>query len=363
MEHTMNTVAAVLSRHYQHTFTKRQLTDWIQKGLLPPLSERGKGRGRGKAYYWPQPDIVRQAATVYELLQWYGRVRALYLPLWLLGYEIPIEPVRRLLLEPIETALARLTGGKQARDDIEEQLSRYAYALGLRHQRSHRAPQKSTDLPAELLEQGIEIGLNILANRFYKLTNRGTKAFTKMLVEANQRNQEPGTPANRRDPDMEQEFALLMQKGMKIIHEAFSLERIRQAVIEAKQADLHQSQSDFQVVVLDLVWTLVKLPLDSLSKQETLQYNILFNLGRFAIPLLLAARRAGYNEQIDKVVEWAEKLNQVWRTDHQLQRAWTENNWPLLQAKLPEALKSMGISTSDDRVGEGSKESKSYQML
>ena len=38
--------------------TARRLTDWRSKRLLPPLASRGRGKGRGKIYFWKDPDIL-----------------------------------------------------------------------------------------------------------------------------------------------------------------------------------------------------------------------------------------------------------------------------------------------------------------
>lgn len=78
---------------------KRRLTDWRANELLPELSSKGQGKGRGKLYFWSQPDILRHAITVYELLEWHTRFNEIYLPLWLLGFPAPLDTVRKKLIE------------------------------------------------------------------------------------------------------------------------------------------------------------------------------------------------------------------------------------------------------------------------
>lgn len=74
--------------------TKRRLTDWSQKGLLPSPRPRGRGQGRGKEYRWEEPDMLHRAIDVFELLEWHRRAQDLFLPLWVLGYNVPVTEVR-----------------------------------------------------------------------------------------------------------------------------------------------------------------------------------------------------------------------------------------------------------------------------
>ncbi len=84
MDRTPELVMKILVRSGR-SVTLRQLTDWRQKGLLPPL-EREKGQGGAAKYIWTQPNIVKQATVIHDLLCcWYGRVEWLAFPRWLLG--------------------------------------------------------------------------------------------------------------------------------------------------------------------------------------------------------------------------------------------------------------------------------------
>ncbi len=74
--------------------TRRRLTDWVQKGLLPAPRPRGLGQGRGKVYRWVEPDVLHRALDVAELIRWHRRTSALFLPLWVLGYDVPLAEVQ-----------------------------------------------------------------------------------------------------------------------------------------------------------------------------------------------------------------------------------------------------------------------------
>src|SRR5437879_645164 len=47
--------------------SKRWILECVRKRLLPALSERGKGQGKGKVYFWDNPAIVEQAVAIFIL--------------------------------------------------------------------------------------------------------------------------------------------------------------------------------------------------------------------------------------------------------------------------------------------------------
>src|SRR5438067_8954326 len=90
---------------------KRVLTDWRAKGFLPPLCARGLGQGRGKTYFWPDPNILSRALLVDEALQsGFTSTKVLFI-LWLFGYEIPTSVIKNHLLEGF-ARLERMVRGK-----------------------------------------------------------------------------------------------------------------------------------------------------------------------------------------------------------------------------------------------------------
>lgn len=49
--------------------TARRLTDWRSKGLLPALESQGRGKGRGKTYFWNDPEILVRAQLLHHAFQ------------------------------------------------------------------------------------------------------------------------------------------------------------------------------------------------------------------------------------------------------------------------------------------------------
>lgn len=86
-----------------------RIAGWRKRCLLPPFSNAGAGQGRasgrGKAY-WSNPDKVRkQAEAILRLLKDFTRLEELYLPLWQLGYPVPLDAVRSALQQPLLEAV------------------------------------------------------------------------------------------------------------------------------------------------------------------------------------------------------------------------------------------------------------------
>lgn len=67
MSYTPSELIAALDRHGVQV-TERRLTDWREKGILPPLKKIGLGRGRGTRQFWENDDVLHQAiAAVFFL--------------------------------------------------------------------------------------------------------------------------------------------------------------------------------------------------------------------------------------------------------------------------------------------------------
>lgn len=134
--------------------TERRVTDWVQKELLPP-PKRGAGSGRAPVYLWDRPeDVIAQAEDVYHLLAWHGRASRLYLPLWLLGGEVPLSRVRFHLAERFRHDI-QAEGDEEG--NVEDTLSRIALCqFGNHRSRGNDA--------APLLPEATELYLNVLFN-------------------------------------------------------------------------------------------------------------------------------------------------------------------------------------------------------
>jgi hypothetical protein len=72
------------------------LVGWRREGLLPPLASHGLGMGKGKSYYWRESDILAHASAAFDLLRKYKRPEQAVWMLWLSGFSVPLQQLRRV---------------------------------------------------------------------------------------------------------------------------------------------------------------------------------------------------------------------------------------------------------------------------
>jgi hypothetical protein len=82
--------------------SKIQILDWARKGLLPRLSNRGKGHGQGKLYFWNDMAVIQQAITVHILRRLKYPTTIIRISIWLMGFPCDQEKMRLAWLSRIE---------------------------------------------------------------------------------------------------------------------------------------------------------------------------------------------------------------------------------------------------------------------
>lgn len=123
MQFTQKEVLALLKESGRDDWTLRQLTALGEEGLLPPLKRQTQQGTNKPLYVWDEKDID-QIAEVYDWWSYCdGNRAALALALWLQGYEVLLDLLRRLYVHTIEAYLQRLTRGKTNPDDILDEVS------------------------------------------------------------------------------------------------------------------------------------------------------------------------------------------------------------------------------------------------
>lgn len=95
----------------------RTLTDWREKGLLPPLERVGRGYAEGVSRNWPE-EVIEQAIAAHILMERYGRADEALLGLWFTGYAVDHIAAQQAWLNSLarvhqrrDSAAARRSGG------------------------------------------------------------------------------------------------------------------------------------------------------------------------------------------------------------------------------------------------------------
>ncbi len=328
MDRTPELVMKILVRSGR-SVTLRQLTDWRQKGLLPPL-EREKGQGGAAKYVWTQPNIVKQATVIHDLLCcWYGRVEWLAFPRWLLGYDVPLEEVRRMFLTHTEHALAGMTQGETDPEELAEHLKDLASNLLYRWKYSAKSmPTNLKEADPVDREATLELLMHVFADQDYQ-PDEELLAAARRTLEANRNTS--GTLASG--------SAREMPEFTRFVSEHFSLPRRYNAVAEATTEEWEQAHRDFRDVLAvltafyKLLRPLITFPRFPFWMQIRLQYNLLVEFGLLLLPALLALRQDGYGHWIDMTLAKAREA----LTDPEL-REWLQTE--LAKKQLSETVPS-----------------------
>lgn len=266
---------------------ERSIANWRDIELLPDFDQtgpgRGQGPGRGRSVWTRGVETLSQATWVYDLLPRYKRVDALYLPLWILGCQIPLGRVRQALAKPLEAmadsiARSRVVGKAEigVEDVIDDAVHEYIQDI-------QRAGMKRSQT-----EEAIEINMNLVFNSDYNLADPLIKESIRKLW-------------NWRG-------AL---KFARFVSRHLSMRGFKEAVDEATDDDLMAVRRDLGLLkemVCLFGQMLSRLPADvreMLNKGFAGKLPALFSLGEICIFVDLSLRRNGYGEWIDRMLQTA----------------------------------------------------------
>lgn len=329
-------VAEILQRAGYHV-TPRQLRDWVDKGALPHPTPRGKGKGKGKKYIWQQRTIVKQAATVCELLDWHGRMRPVPYMLWLLGYEMPLAVIREELLRLARGNIAQLLTGVNP-EDYEQLADRLSTLAVQAHQRARR---QGAARAAQ--EEMLELLLNLQHNPQYQ----PSETVLRSVVEEGSRNNQNRAVRVRETKELSAEQLVQVQGIFDFLQQHLSHARIVEALTTASDAEL-QAAGDELRRVLQLLDRVVAARFREREYWPEFRYNVVANLGRYLIPWMLTLRREGYGHWLEQALEWVGRVETVWRTDPLFRHALQQGDLRTAFIRLPFFADEEGDGTPDD---------------
>lgn len=299
--------------------TERRITDWKNKGLLPPFDRRGIGLGKGKGKtesIWTNGrEIVERAVWVHRLLAIYRHSDTLHFPLWMLGYPVPAELVRAALLEPLDGISEAFQTEAVEKLEIVEPLERkngmiedYIEDLAENWVRKEKF--------AELLgipQEVIEATMNIFFNPDYNLSDLGFEdGDNQLAVWKNHVNNEILPVLTNGFDESQDAPKPIRPEGIELVfaqpeffQERLSVAALRAAVIEASEEDFHNIQEDLQVVrtvvgpMGEMIATLMKHA--RVQQLPTLQDVLpdLFRITNLLVLVDLSMRRHGLGPQLD----------------------------------------------------------------
>lgn len=303
----------------------RTLLSWKDKGLLPQLAEHGKGRGKGKVYYWAEHTIVHQALLVAELLSWRSRADSARFLLWLFGYSVSVEeyiqPMFARMLEGVDeytksndssgedlemdldgdtTGEDKVAVGEDNDEELAERLSTLAVENSLRWR---HIPRKVANGDLVRDPQLIEVFLNARLNPAYQPSAEVIDDF--LCAAASKSRDGSGASPLTLDSDLQRESISLFQQWVSFISHHVSLPRVRMAALTASLTDWNTAQQDFGRVLSLLIHI---GSTGGISPQDfgEFRFNIVQLLGSESIFADLALRRGGYSDIIERALTFVE---------------------------------------------------------
>jgi hypothetical protein len=233
--------------------------------------------------------ILHQVATICELLDWYSRVKGIVLPLWLLGYDVPVEKARATLLRYLDGQLVGMAGDQRGEDAIGDHIAEVA------HSASYSTRLRSSRVAGE---QFLLPMLNVFANPHYKpleedegIIANFTRAILQMagIDKLEERQRQLGNPFQ--SVESTKDFLAILQR--------VSLPDLREAVASATEAELLKTRAVF-IRILAVLRALEREMGEQLA--EPYRYNALAHLGIWGFPGLLVLRRTGYGPAVEMLL-------------------------------------------------------------
>jgi len=229
---------------------------------------------------------------IHDLFRWYGRVELFALPRWLLGFDVPIGEVRRLILTHTENFLMTYTQGATTPDELEDRLDDSVGHTLSSWKYSGRIPKHFLTLDEMDRYMLMDAITHLLASQDYQPDEFTLVELLEAFVTINQQEM---------SESILPPLLATIQKATDFVSSHFSLPRLRDAVRDATTEDWHLAQQDFIALcsMLKHTYRLIKTQINFPPLPIEWQYNALAKSGLYIIPLLLALHQDGYEDWID----------------------------------------------------------------
>jgi hypothetical protein len=292
--------------------TERQIAEWRRRELLPPFDIKGGGRGRSRGRErsaWSDRNLVfNQALWVRELLQIYGSVERVRLPLFVLGYPVPRRHVREVLGGPLNEIAEGIAGAienkARAGGEIEDLVEEAA---------SHNVEELRRVGAGVLLipQHSLEAFFNVFVNEEYNLDD-GAFDLGAEELEAHERAMQERCAAalaaeGLGNVDLARQGSSLMSffDRAPFIKRYLSLHHLRLAVNECTDDDLRPVQRD--LCFMREIAVMIRKVITILTSEVPAEYRperagtlrSVLGVGGLLVLADLSLRRNGFGHAID----------------------------------------------------------------
>lgn len=314
---TLKELVAVLHKLGLTDVKERRIIDWKEKSLLPPFDAPGRGLGKGKgkeAGRWGSRRLViEQAVWIYRLLRIYRYAGNIYLPLWMLGFSVPIKFVREDLTSSLKSLIKLFEKDNvkagTTEDEKEDTLEDYIGDLVFKQINTRKIPEIFR-MPLEVAE----IPINIFFNPDYKIDDGGFEdgvsslaewketfeqeimpQFTKGLIDNSEIPTKPIEPAGIE----------LFFENAAFFQQHLSVPRLRQCVCEASEEDFLQVQEDMKVVqsIAEGFSRFISIMMKNIADFDVAAWDqmlrLFFQFSNLIVLADISMRRSGWSERLN----------------------------------------------------------------
>lgn len=259
---------------------KRRLTDWRQKGILPPLKVKGC-QHHGKIYYWEEPEIIAQAVIVCKLFGLYSRADWVMLSTWFVGYDIPLKRVRESWINGLEFEINHLKKHASPKEEMVDVLSRVIEGPMWRQKRK----------PSPLLQSEFYISLftNTFYNSDFDFDDLGDEKDIEKLILLLCPNESRNGEAI--------DDVIDVKAITKFLNEHFSLMARYELIKNCPDETLEQAHRNWREIKSTLRW-FRKVVVSTPSDINHLEIKILLLIAKSFITMYLILTKLGFGSKI-----------------------------------------------------------------
>ncbi len=236
---TQQQVARELQRR-GHKVSERTLRNWRRVGLLPSLTDRGRGRASGVERFWNDEKVIDQAIAVDEFLAKRARFESARLWLWFTGYEVDVEMARNDWLASLGRTGAEWLRNASSEEECEDALTDWATRLAKGLLR--RAWIRDSGLGVESLESLLSEIFNACFNPVQTHEINVDKQIVdgvRAIISQKAKTAERLAMVSRGD----------LEKVLGFIRRNLSLSEMRRLIASATGKELHQAHLRWRTVV------------------------------------------------------------------------------------------------------------------
>jgi hypothetical protein len=290
--------------------TVRRLAIWREHDVLPPFSMIGGGRGRGEGGRqpsgWTEGDaVLNQALWIYRLLKTHPGFVDLYLPLWLLGFRIPLSRIREGLAKPLETISDDSAFEIEGRNAIEDFIDDAAYEF---NEGVKRANWNLLDMPPE----AIAAVMNILLNNTYDLEDEPFEHAMERVSEWERNFQQKCLEFLDDSKSVSRVEQLPSESGIfrhaRFVNDFLSVPHLRQVVTECTDEDLMALGNDIakarEIIgeIKRLLPVVLRYVPPEIQPKEPELIETIISVGKVSLWIDLSLRRSGHGNFIDHLL-------------------------------------------------------------